>query len=1501
MPKQPGQSAAQKRIARTEAYAASIGRMFDETVRDILKLKLAKPTEEGVMYSFDGDTMQVRKKVEALLKRLHGAATLAIAKGVEKEWNIANQECDDLVKNIFGKKLFESDRFRAWTAHNEGAMNAFINRSDKGMNLSDRVWKSARQLRDEMEVALTVGMAEGDSAAGLSRQVRQCLNDPDLMFRRFRYKKGEDENGNPIWGRKWKKKVIEDGKTKWIDYDKDSYIPKGAGYHSRGVYKSAAKNAMRVARTETNMAYRRSDYERWQQMSFILGIRIEMSNQHPKPDICDEMQGDYPKNFYFSGWHPMCFCYATPILISEDEMAKVNSEFLQGRTYQPQGQPVLDTPPNFKQWIKDNRERILDANSLPYWIKDNPMFVDAKKGAALTPDPAKIEALFPKKPVRTQEQADALIKRRQEELAQFAKNEKYAAGVIETARNYSKDIDLTRIEDLNARHQYTRAAEEAKRIEQTIAQIKADEAKLKALIPNVEQLHKDYSILELKASYNSIKKTLAAAKKLNLQDQYSLFEAQANAAGNQLLKDIYTKRLNEVKIDINIERMRPEVASYQKIAASSSIAAFKPIIDQAEIYLNKRLDWAAQDLLDRIKQYEPLLKRYEDMLSYYKTTPAGMGTTKTDSKIGIALKAAEKNMFVKDKYDDVLKEIELAEKTKATNEANQARRAAKKAATATPKAPKEIDVSRATFDELEKELGDDLPVLLKDYKRSVARTGDVDSIYLREAKDIERKFKDFFESQAYGHAVPHNLLDIEADYYENGGSWGASRKGEGIYIKKGIPTNLLVNQYGEKVWSKGWSLKGSGYDESRRSWGHWAYNKQSSQYSKVKKADRLQDNDYYVCGTPMSKDKQEAWSKRKATGYGDTLITLRKERVVATFTYGNSLGQRTIPSLASDPKVCSLDKQTFKNYKAAKYTSHEQVISGSYASYIEMQYLPRAKSGFISPRDFESITFPGNPKKLISQKALDQWKKHGVDIYYADSKGKVVLFQKGDPFITQAEAKARLDSMQNELDNWRKNAAALTNKDISFSELEKHLKGKDYISALSETEKLQRQLADMEKREKAMEKLIPDVKKWHKQFTIDELEAAHVAIQKQLDWLENQYIPKNGKEAVIGKIGRIIGDNQTQKKYSTWEVANQAYARKRDEIVYELRKDTIDDNLQRLRSFKTKDKTFLKKLQDIEDKVKTKSWYELEDMIAQAKDKMMSLSTGNLQKALKLGESTAVKFDPSEFTQDMRDVAKWFNAEGTTAAAMRKAYKEADAYMSKYAQDMWKKLTDEEKKVLWMYTDGSQYINQEILGCYMLRMKSPWGEFRNGLKDANMITSVIEKAPALQEGMWMQSGKSTGAFEGMFGIDIGRVKDLSTLVGKEGTSNAFTSCHAASNGYFVKGGNTGAANDIVMSIYMPKGTKGIYMEPFASWGDSKRGLAGYNWDGKKQKTAPSDQVEFLLQRGARFKITKAYVGKDGKWHIDVDLIEQPSMKALNEKLPTDYNWRSIRYPNYTAP
>jgi hypothetical protein len=163
--------------------------------------------------------------------------------------------------------------------------------------------------------------------------------------------------------------------------------------------------------------------------------------------------------------------------------------------------------------------------------------------------------------------------------------------------------------------------------------------------------------------------------------------------------------------------------------------------------------------------------------------------------------------------------------------------------------------------------------------------------------------------------------------------------------------------------------------------------------------------------------------------------------------------------------------------------------------------------------------------------------------------------------------------------------------------------------------------------------------------------------------------------------------------------------------------------------------------------------------------------------------------------------------------------------------------------------------------------------------------------------MWMQTGKSAEAFRAIFGESLNSSTDPSSLIGKVGKNDLFTSCHTARDGAFTKATSTGSVNDVVLSIYMPKGTKGVYTEPFASFGDEKnpykRGKNGFNWDGKKRNETPSDQVEFLLQRGAKFRITKAVKGSDGKWYIDVDLIELPAQKALNTKI-SRFDDRRIR-------
>lgn len=370
------------RIKRTEAYAERVRALFAATVNEILALNKTMPTlNEGEMFSFDNESLKKQREVERLLRQLHSVATMAIEKGIRLEWATANAECDKLVLSCFGKNALNTPEFTAWTQRNEAAQAAFISRSERGLNLSQRVWKTCRQLRDEMEVAITVAVGDGTSAASMSRSVRKYLNDPDLMFRRFRYKVGEeieyDEDGIEIgkkivWGKKWKKRIKKpDGTVGWIDYDKDSYSDEWTG---PGYYKSSAQNAMRVARTETNIAYRRADNERWRQMDFVLGQRVQLSRNHPKKDICDKLAGDYPPDFVFDGWHPQCFCFVTPILMDEYEIFMMNEAMLRGETYTPRGKRITQYPENFKQWVRDNEERIVAAHDVgtdPYFVRNN--------------------------------------------------------------------------------------------------------------------------------------------------------------------------------------------------------------------------------------------------------------------------------------------------------------------------------------------------------------------------------------------------------------------------------------------------------------------------------------------------------------------------------------------------------------------------------------------------------------------------------------------------------------------------------------------------------------------------------------------------------------------------------------------------------------------------------------------------------------------------------------------------------------------------------------------------------------------------------------------------------------------------------------------------------------------------------------------------------------------------------------------------------------------------
>lgn len=567
-----------KRIQRTEAYAEKVRQLFAATVNEILALNKSVPTlDEGVMYSFDGDNMRIQKKVEALLRQLHSVVTTAIRKGITLEWEQANIECDKLVSSCFGKEVLSSPEFSAWNNRNTAAMNAFANRTEDGLNLSGRIWQSVQQLRDEMEIAMTVAIGEGDSAQSISRKVRQYLNDPDLMFRRFRFKKGEDEQGKPIYGRKWKKRIKDEktGKYRWIDYDRKDYKT------GSGVYKSSAKNAMRVARSETNIAYRRADNERWQQMDFVLGQRIQLSKNHPKKDICDKLAGDYPKDFVFDGWHVQCFCFATPILIDEDEMAKVTEAFLKGEKYTPRGKQITEYPANFKDWVRDNKENILasrDRGTEPYFIRNNSAAIDQ----ILDPKPKELtiaEKAALRHEARTPEQEAAIRNAWAERQKKHQQIKTAANNIAKVAGDYG-EVDYSDLQKYIDAGDLSAMQTETKKVAQAILAAKKAEQALADIIPNAHSWHKQFTMDQLHGVYNAVKSKIESWSSLSLEQQAKKlhFEAFDFLGGNmkgvqekyptwKVSQEAYIKEYNAVSYKIAVQQATADLAAVKQWSA----------------------------------------------------------------------------------------------------------------------------------------------------------------------------------------------------------------------------------------------------------------------------------------------------------------------------------------------------------------------------------------------------------------------------------------------------------------------------------------------------------------------------------------------------------------------------------------------------------------------------------------------------------------------------------------------------------------------------------------------------------------------------------------------------------------------------------------------------------------------------------------------------------------------------------------------------------------------
>lgn len=343
---------------------AQYGKMIDKIFRaatqeaaQIGALVGASNFDPSRVFSFN-DYPITLSMIQSLLSRLADSVETVVVNGIEAEWTLANNKNSALSQRVFGDNIgrLTQEQYRRYFSTNDDARQAFLGRKEQGLNLSERVWNYAQGFKNDIELGLDLGIRNGLDTDAMSRELRQFLRYPDKLFRRVR-----DLHGNLVLSQRAK------------DF-----------HPGQGVYRSSYKNARRLAVTETNMAYRTADYERMQQLDFVVGIEIRLSNNHtcngvPLTDICDDLCGRYPKDFKFTGWHPHCRCHVVQILKTEAELMEENRAILHGEKPATDSvNRVSDVPQAFNEWIENNTDRAKRSFSMPYFVADNPKYTPKK-------------------------------------------------------------------------------------------------------------------------------------------------------------------------------------------------------------------------------------------------------------------------------------------------------------------------------------------------------------------------------------------------------------------------------------------------------------------------------------------------------------------------------------------------------------------------------------------------------------------------------------------------------------------------------------------------------------------------------------------------------------------------------------------------------------------------------------------------------------------------------------------------------------------------------------------------------------------------------------------------------------------------------------------------------------------------------------------------------------------------------------------------------------------
>lgn len=184
------------------------------------------------------------------------------------------------------------------------------------LNLSARVWNVDREARDGMNAVLLKGIANGDSAWNIAKELEQFLGANQECPR---------WTSTRLYGRT--KSEIAGGDTSGLQGKTGSPCD-GSG---------VSYNALRLARTEIQKAHALATDKVMAMQPWVEKEQVHLSAAHPETDICDDTVGggEGGKGIYEVGeielpLHPNCLCYKTAVLMDEKEFTASLNGWLNG-------------------------------------------------------------------------------------------------------------------------------------------------------------------------------------------------------------------------------------------------------------------------------------------------------------------------------------------------------------------------------------------------------------------------------------------------------------------------------------------------------------------------------------------------------------------------------------------------------------------------------------------------------------------------------------------------------------------------------------------------------------------------------------------------------------------------------------------------------------------------------------------------------------------------------------------------------------------------------------------------------------------------------------------------------------------------------------------------------------------------------------------------------------------------------------------------------------------